>query len=269
MTVLTKYSRDGRNICFAWLRHYIGRLRHYIGRLGQHVKCTKVVFDGIGHLPGELDGLMIRPVPSASSRDFPLTMTEKVLNGIAGRMFSADQQAKAKVCHEQLMTTDRCLPEGLLATLKKVCPLRTYVHIELLLVDHAQCQNMKFVGGNKYIGCSKSACYCCYRYIQALSMDYKLSLPACHNKMYLARRLPDIPRSRGESKGKARERIMNRMIESLRADSIEQIDKCGKRAPHFDSTTGVTRLLYDGPIEHLFVIWRTYFLPVISQTLKI
>ena len=147
------------------------------------------------------------------------------------------------------MATDRCLPNGLLASLKGVCLRRTYVHAELLLVDYARHPNIEFVGGDKYVGCSKPACHCCYQYIQALSVDYKLTLPACHKKMYLQWRLPDLPYSRGEIEGKTKESTMNKMIESFRADLKSQIDRCGKRTPQFDSTTGVTKLLYDNSTE--------------------
>jgi OTT_1508-like deaminase len=35
------------------------------------------------------------------------------------------------------------------------------VHAELILLEHFYANNYQYVDGDKYIGCSKPACYCC------------------------------------------------------------------------------------------------------------
>jgi OTT_1508-like deaminase len=58
-----------------------------------------------------------------------------------------------------------------------------YVHAELILLEHFYRQKYDFVDGDKHIGCSKPACYCCYHYICEHPGNFVC--PASHNKIYL------------------------------------------------------------------------------------
>lgn len=67
---------------------------------------------------------------------------------------------------------------------------KTRVHAELLLVDTVHWRQFEFFDDDPYIGCSKPACFGCFHDI--LSHPFNFSLPACHNKLCLTWRPPDI-----------------------------------------------------------------------------
>ena len=97
-----------------------------------------------------------------------------------------------------------------------------------------------FVEGDKYIACSKPACYCCYHYICAHPGNF--IRPASHNKVYLNWRPPDVIND--DAKGSAamcQRDIMNDMLKCIRRDVLTQIkNQSGRRRSHPDSTTGIT-----------------------------
>ncbi|KAF2009198.1 hypothetical protein BU24DRAFT_428738, partial [Aaosphaeria arxii CBS 175.79] len=67
-------------------------------------------------------------------------------------------------------------------------PIRTRVHAELQLADmFSRSKNMMFVDNDKYIGCSKPACYFCYNWLY--SKQYVR--PATHYKIIVGCRGPD------------------------------------------------------------------------------
>ena len=116
------------------------------------------------------------------------------------------------------------------------------VHAELILLEHSYKRGYDFVDNDKYIGCSKPACYCCYHYISAHPGGF--ARPASHNKTYLAWRPPDIVDDTDESEVKRHKDIINKMLEHIRRDVLEQIERqSGRRRPHPDSTTGITPTL--------------------------
>jgi hypothetical protein len=136
---------------------------------------------------------------------------------------------------------------GLPQLLKENGTFKTRVHAELLLVDHFYTQKLDFVDGDKYVGCSKPACFLCYQYISAHPGGF--ALPATHQKLYLCWRHPDIIADPGgdddgetlKNLQKCREDIINEMTKKIRSYLIEQIrGGITQRKPHPDSSTGVS-----------------------------
>ncbi|MCJ1294560.1 hypothetical protein MMC34_006118 [Xylographa carneopallida] len=222
-------------------RHFTP-LRHHIGRLGSHVKATNAIYKGLRHFPRISEKFEIQSLPASSESPFPLALSEKRVKGIAGRMFGADQQVQANECHEKLQSIGRNIEGGLAKYLRNICPKETYVHAELQLLDFARRENVDFVDDDKYIGCSKPACYSCYEYVQALQEDYHVTAPSTHNKVYLSWRVPDVRACDGPAADESRTKVMNTMTRAFRANLVRQINqRCGR--PHqFDTTTGVTAL---------------------------
>lgn len=67
--------------------------------------------------------------------------------------------------------------------------IATRVHAEVLLADLFSRRDFKFVNDDKYIGCSKGACYCCASYFEMHHKDFVK--PASHNKVILNWRGPE------------------------------------------------------------------------------
>lgn len=225
-----------------------GDLRHYIGRLGEHLKVVKNLVDAILAMPDLLDNFKIETRRSSCSIPSPLHPDRIELNGIVGRMFNDGGEITRY--RASLATMDRIVEGDLSRGVKKESSFTTRVHAELLLVDLFQEHEYDFVANDKYVGCSKPACYCCYHYIAALRGGFHLSMPACHNNVYLAWRVPDLARHRGAAAEKRRRDVMNTMILSIRDDLRRQVDSRRPRGqPQFDSMTGVTPLKERGSPE--------------------
>jgi hypothetical protein len=56
------------------------------------------------------------------------------------------------------------------------------VHAEIQVLEHFYKEGFKFANGDKYIGCSKPACFCCHLYIQ--NHPLRCIVPQSHKKVY-------------------------------------------------------------------------------------
>lgn len=99
----------------------------------------------------------------------------------------------------------------------------TRVHAEILLADLCSRRDWSFVDDDKYIGCSKGACFCCASYLDLHHFGFvKL---ASYNKIILGWRGPEanplLDKSRlGEAKlllmeKKMNDRLRDNLLESL------------------------------------------------------
>jgi OTT_1508-like deaminase len=218
------------------------KLRHYIGRLGFHVKAAKTLVAAAKSFPAFFDDFEIEYLPSSKPVESPPPMDElTTLDGIVGRMLKNENTPKVPYYRDALNAMDTKLQ--IYQRLKNEYRNPAFlprVHAELILLEHFYKSGNDFVDGDKYIGCSKPACYCCYHYISAHPGNFVR--PASHNKTYLCWRPPDIVDDDAEGSGmKHRRDIINKMVEKIRIDVLEQIEKqSGRRRTHPDSTTGIT-----------------------------
>ena len=216
-------------------------LRHYIGRLGSHVKAARTLVATAMRFPAFFDNFEIECLPSSKPDKLPPPMDElTTLDGIVVRMLKNERTPEVPFYQNALNTMDTKF--GIYGRLKKEYKNPTFlprVHAELILLEHFYRGGYDFVDGDKYIGCSKPACYCCYRYISAHPGNFVC--PASHNKTYRAWRPPDIVDDTDQSEIKRRRDIINQMTEYIRRDVLEQIEKqSGCHRSHPDSTTGIT-----------------------------
>lgn len=125
-------------------------------------------------------------------------------------------------------------------------------HAELLVLEKFHHDKLEFVHDDKYIGCSKPSCYCCYLYIQ--SHPGQFSPRPSHGNLWINWAppipLPNTP-TRGAGNGTFSRlqdhhtfKMLQQMLVSIRTDLKEQIlSKRPKRARLPDSTTGVSSVL--------------------------
>lgn len=212
-------------------------IRHLLGRLGEHVKATKTIVSAALRFPGILDEFEIKVCVSPPSSSYSVTLDS--LDGMAGRIFTKEEE----MIHyqEALDTLQRTSNNLLLTHLQKECCFKTRVHAEILLVDHFYWNQLDFLDDDTYIGCSKPACFNCFQYILAHPGNF--ALPACHNKLYLAWRTPDILEQHASSPAaiRIREMITRKMSLKIRQELRKQIDGRYARKPaQFDSVTGIS-----------------------------
>ncbi|KZF25163.1 hypothetical protein L228DRAFT_62976 [Xylona heveae TC161] len=209
---------------------------------GFHYKLGKVVSVS-GHLISAAislrqefaNGFKVRTVPHAQDRKIPLVAKKLKIGGVVNRMFKAND-AQRDLYHERLRSlhSEAELEKILCAGVK----VQTRVHAELLLIDHFERNKAVFLDGDKYIGCSKPACYLCYHYISNHPNGY--TTPPSHQKLYLAWRVPDTQKN-DITHLQTQEKIMSKLIEKVREDLKREMRSQKPALPlHPDSTCGLT-----------------------------
>jgi OTT_1508-like deaminase len=135
-------------------------LRHYIGRLGAHRKATKTMVAAVVGMPGFLEAFSTKVEPSSRRAWCGLRPEDATAFGILGRMCPKDG---AQQYRDILKFMDSSYGLNMDAGLAEGCTFKTRVHAELLLLDLFVRKEYDFVGDDRYIGCSKPACYSCYQ----------------------------------------------------------------------------------------------------------
>lgn len=98
---------------------------------------------------------------------------------------------------------------------------RPNVHAELILLDFFWTRKLAFVDNDKFIGCSKSACYCCHLYITEHPGGF--AIPSGHNNVWLNWRAPGIFDAGRNDLITARQRILISMSKHIKEKVLEQI----------------------------------------------
>jgi hypothetical protein len=214
--------------------------RHYIGRLGSHPKAAKALVTACMRMPNLLDQFTIKKLPSPKPPSLPpLSDHLTTLNGILGRMLPKDSRDIARY-QEDLDFMD--MKFKLQERLDKVYNEKSFrprVHAELNLLEHFYSNKLSFFDDDRFIGCSKPACYCCYHYISQHPGDFVH--PPSYGSRCLNWQPPDLVNS-GDEQGKFHQRdILNKVIRKIRLDTFRHIEQRRGRS-HWrpDSTTGIT-----------------------------
>lgn len=223
--------------------HEFEQLYKLLCKLGKHVKIARKLVESAVALPQDFNqGFFIEVVPSSKPQKLPLLAREGTVESTAGRMFSNEDDKNRFLARLESLWKPDELSERSQSTSRTT---KTRVHAELLLINYFDMHGCNFLGGSdRYIGCSKPACYLCYAFITNHPGRY--ATPATHQKIYLAWRLPEIYSKETDSheRHKIQEDILSRMTLSIRRDLEDEMDSRRPRRPfHADSTAGVTSTL--------------------------
>ena len=215
-------------------------IRHTIGRLNHTLKASKIVVAASTRLPHLFHDFKIMRRKSSCALPPPLQRRDPTLAAILGRMLPDHNQIAEY--WEALKELDQKF--NISSEIHRQCISPNWkprVHAELILLDWFWTRNLEFVAGDRYIGCSKPACYCCSHYIKA--HPGRFVIPACHNNTYLNWRAPDILDPKDSAGIKIRQGILNEITKKIRIDVLAQIMERrgpGKWKP--DSMTEISSL---------------------------
>lgn len=214
-------------------------IRHYLGRLGSVHRAAKILL----RLSNSHENLFVEwklelvatgdPCPGPRA---PLSLD---LGGIANRMIGGNRKECERLT-QALDSLDRTA--NLLQNIKREFEPTSFklkVHAETALAEALFQADIQFYDRDRYIACSKPACFCCYHYFQCHPGGFVP--PPSHNNLWIKWRMPDVPVD--DSGGVDRQKkIMNSMVARFRAVVIDEVlNRSGVRrrwAP--DSTTGFT-----------------------------
>lgn len=172
-------------------RHSIdcyAELAHYVGRLGAHVYAVKMILYAALNVPAvkNIKDVQFESAPSVEAIEIPQgsAVAYEILREICtSRNLQPAELKKYLVAFAEL-DADMGISDKL-ATKRS---LYTRIHCELQLCDLFSRASWDFADGDKYIGCSKAACYFCTQYI---SLHHKaFVVPPTHNKVIVGVRPP-------------------------------------------------------------------------------
>jgi hypothetical protein len=215
----------------------VTRTKHFIGRLATYSRTVNTLLDVAFDIPQLLENCELRICESSRHLPSPLNPDVSTLDGIVRRMFPEFTANEVRSDLDRL-NVFRNLHERL----RTACSFKSRVHAELLVLEKFRSNGWEFVAGDKYIGCSKPSCFCCYHYINSLPERYSVS--GCHNKIYTHWRAPDPTGVQDLEAIKVREDTLNAVVAKLRAEVRRCIDERPvKIRPHYDSVTGSTSVV--------------------------
>ncbi|KAI8959090.1 hypothetical protein F5Y11DRAFT_334117 [Daldinia sp. FL1419] len=214
-------------------------VRHRLGRLAHHIRAPKEIIEDSLELVHLFDVYKVRLVKPPASNSPPCADSLTKLDGILKRMLPAndprlDEYTEASVSLDhRFQITQR---------IRKQYGSKSFkprVHAEIQILEHFCAKQLRYVDNDRYIGCSKPACYCCYLYFSHHnSMPVK---PESHQKIYLNWGLPALPNGSDDPGYIPQRDLMNKMLETIRKDALAQIIRqAGPLTSHPDSLTGIT-----------------------------
>ncbi|KAF8858779.1 hypothetical protein BDZ45DRAFT_553483, partial [Acephala macrosclerotiorum] len=214
------------------------KIRHIVGRLNHTMKAVKNVVAAGVYLPVLFDDFEVSRIKSSEQSPPPLQERNPTLREIAGRML----RNPSEISHYREALDELDAKFGLSQQLRDQCTSSTWrprVHAELLVLDLFYTQEFEFVDNDRFIACSKPACYCCYHYIKAHPGGFEV--PASHSNCFLKWKAPDIYDSSRQILVKTREDILNAMTEDIRREALNQIrERRGPRTYRPDSLTEIS-----------------------------
>ncbi|GFN20181.1 nucleic acid/nucleotide deaminase domain-containing protein [Aspergillus tubingensis] len=251
LAVISHNSRDTfevlRNIAMeSHDPHPFERLFKLLGKLGKHVIMSKRIVEGAIFLRSDFArGMRLERVPASPELPLPFSSRKYNIDGISNRMFSSNSAEKQRFLARLRTIWDTSEWDKNLA--KKHLAGESIVHAELLILDHFEKTGGDFLdNSDKYIGCSKPACYLCYHYI--CNHPGRYIRPSSHQKLYMRWRLPDISitEPNAATRFKDQEQILNNLINLVRRELRNDIETgVGKMKGCPDSTAGGTSTMFE------------------------
>lgn len=168
-------------------------LVHYIGRLGATRSSTRAVVQGMIEVPALRQISCIRTVNAPSIREVKTNEDAmspyEIVRGICQDSASQNPLQNRIALHNLVeldLPSENTNLRGRLASRSTIV---TRVHAELQIADRFSRDWLAFVDDDKYIGCSKPACYFCFEWLSSHKHGYVL--PTTHSKIIIGCRGPD------------------------------------------------------------------------------
>ncbi|KAL2371456.1 hypothetical protein RJZ57_004118 [Blastomyces gilchristii] len=223
------------------LRHSkFQRLQELLKKLGQHVTCSRRLVNAANNLPREFTlGFEVKHIGPSPLVPICLPPKKSSVEGIIDRMIWDKQEQetiKEQLKQRRLRGLDEIAQE-----INALRSVKTQTHAELLLIDYIEQHEEIRVTNDKYIGCSKPACYLCHLYIRHHPGNY--SLPDTSNKLYVKWRIPDIDPGDKDVKTELTEqaeKILDLIIQDIRRDFRNDLKRSRPRNMHADSSADMT-----------------------------
>lgn len=217
-------------------------VRHRLRKLGSWHRKASVVTKFARRYPRVLENFSSKWLQLPGPSKMPERDHKTNLRSALGRMLPKDKQDKAQELYERLIAVPLRKYETEFPESYGNQELSLAVHAEVYLLEDFYFNNRRFVGNEKYLGCSKPSCYCCALYIRNHPGNFVLR-PA-HGTAWVTWRPPlEEEQADNEQYRKHNLDMMNKIIPFLRRDVLTEIENLSpqrlRRLRLPDSLTGV------------------------------
>ncbi|ORY68307.1 uncharacterized protein BCR38DRAFT_481788 [Pseudomassariella vexata] len=215
-----------------------GDTRHFLGRLGSHFGAPIKIIKSSLQLKTLFDSYFVRTVESTPPIQSLQPDNQTTLRGILRRMESSMELDKNLYEDALMFMNDKFgIEEKVLEQYEQAKPC---VHAEIQVLEHFYLKNLEYASDDRYIGCSKPACYCCLLYIR--HHPARCVEPGSHNNIYLNWSPPALKFTNVQDQKYIQQRkVLQKMLETIRKDALDQIKQREISVfKHADSQTGIT-----------------------------
>lgn len=168
-------------------------LVHHIGRLGATRSSTRAVVRGMIEVPALRQISCVRAVNAPSIREVKVNQGAmnpyEIVRGVCQDPASQNPLQNRTALHNLVELDLPSETTNLRGRLGSRRTIVTRVHAELQIADRFSRDWLAFVDDDKYIGCSKPACYFCFNWL--ITHKHGYVLPTAHCKIILGCRGPD------------------------------------------------------------------------------
>ncbi|KAG7002693.1 hypothetical protein FocnCong_v001004 [Fusarium oxysporum f. sp. conglutinans] len=217
-------------------------VKHLVGRLAEKIRTPANLVNDSLLLRPLLDSYEIRRVEAPVAAKIPVTDGLRNLDSIIRRMLPADDP-RLEDLQVYLGQLDGSLGlEDAIRAISDDEERQHNVHAEIQMLEEFHRNQRKFVAHDRYMACSKLACFCCKLYFKW--HPGRFVEPECHQKTYLNWRPIDLP-ERVESKyWPDQRRVLANLSKELSNLVEEQIITQQQPTPwHPDSITNITAVM--------------------------
>lgn len=227
--IVRGFLRERRSQYDSWFQ-----VHHYLARLGSWRRAACSVVELGRHFPDVLGTFQVRRVPSLPDPnrkalefdDDPSVVLERVFPNYKGTTILSNAKTAVSTA------------ETLAQRYRRVAQFPV-PHAETRALHHFFLHKLSFVGGDRYVGCSKPSCYGCAKYFRFHPMRARTG--RTHNNVWMKWCLPSALAGEDGEAQRHGLRMMRVMADSIRSDVIALLlGDSGQPGAMFDSTTGLT-----------------------------
>ncbi|KAL5003002.1 hypothetical protein BDV10DRAFT_180699 [Aspergillus recurvatus] len=163
------------------------QLYKLLNKLGKHIALFKKMICATVALREDFGkGFVVEPITASTPKSIPLARKGRAMEKIVAWIFPKEDERMQFYHHLDRFYNVEEISQSLQSCMEKG---RVRVHAEILLIDYFDKFDADFLdNSDKYIGCSKPACYLCYQYISQHPGNY--TVPPTHQKLYYAWSVP-------------------------------------------------------------------------------
>lgn len=220
-------------------------IRHYVGRLCAPKRAAKFLTYAAASHPHIFCGFTVRCQNSGPVLPRPSEHAGLTLAGISSRMFPSNSAVLSNFREGLQMLEEKGSIMSRVLDHYRSKDWHPRIHAELTLLEALHDKRCTFFGNDKYIACSKPACFCCYHYI-----GYHQGLfvrPPCHNKVYINWQPPNLATNSSHARAIGQRDVINKVTQEVRRAVVERVlNTQNKMRWHPDSSTGITPLTSRG-----------------------